>query len=121
MNQEAHLISPDKAIEHFVSKGYSSERIRLPSFEEFDCGEIDEAAYKRAYDEIFTKNIGNEVKFYAYCRLNKAYMKRSMPDCEFMKWLEDWWYDDDLILISDIGWASVFHHSGYVFYLQPNE
>ena len=53
MKPEAHLISADNAIEHFESKGYSSERIQLPNFEKFDSGELDEAACKKAYDNIF--------------------------------------------------------------------
>lgn len=121
MKPSNHFISADHAIQHWRSLNYSYQRIQLPGFEAYDSGHIESPEMKSQYDSLLLLQIGDYVDFYATRKLESHYERYNLPKPRFIDWLATWYYDDDLIIQSDSDWITVFHHSGFIFYLNVNQ
>ena len=121
MNPEIWYISADEAIDHFRENGFLCTSSELPGFHSFDSEALSEnkkCELKKIYDSILLNSLHGLVEFYVRKHPEPQYKNYSLDRNKFESWLSDWWYNDDLVLLCENRSASVFHHSGYVFYFQ---
>ena len=119
MKPDNRFISADHAIEYWRSQNYSYERIHLPKFAEYDSAQQANSKLKSQYDHLLLAQIGDDIDFYDMHTVGKGCAKNLLSNIEFITWLQNWYYDDDLILQSN-NVITVFHHSGFIFYLRSN-
>lgn len=121
MRPDNRFISADHAIEYWKSLDYSCEHIHLQGFEVYECGHLENTELKSQYDHLLLADIGYFFEFYSIQNLEKNYKKICLSSLDFLDWIENWYYDDDLIIQSNNELVTVFHHSGCIFYLRSKK